>query len=147
MSMLDKRVEFLYFPLTRLRIGPSPIYYVGERASPFHEIIINGSIEERKFVAYFVYGNEVTAFMTCGFQNVHLYLWEAMKLLIMPPATQLRNNTLDYRGIVSQVLKLRPHIQCKRHEIVKIPSIMLAEYDDELFKSEKLRDDVRKNIL
>lgn len=100
MSMLDKRVEFRYFPFTPLRIGTTPIYYVGERNAPYHEVIINGSVEQRKFVAYFVYGNEVTGFMTCGYQNLHLYLWEAMKLLIMPPATQLRNHTIDYRNIV-----------------------------------------------
>jgi hypothetical protein len=67
MSMLDKRVEFRYFPMSSMRIGTTPIYYVGERASPFHEVIINGSVEDRKFVAFFVYGNEVTSFMTCGY--------------------------------------------------------------------------------
>lgn len=87
MNMMDKRVEFRYFPFTSLKIGNTPVYFVGERNSPFHEIIINGSVEDRKFVAFYVYGNEVTGFMTCGYQNLHLYLWEAMKLLIMPPAT------------------------------------------------------------
>lgn len=87
MSMLDKRIEFRYFPMTSLKIGDMPIYFVGERGSPFHEVIVNGSVEDRKFVAFFVYGNEVTGFVTCGYQNLHLYLWEAMKLLVMPPAT------------------------------------------------------------
>lgn len=91
MSMMDKRVEFRYIPFTPMKLNGIPIYYVGERATPFHEMVINGSIEDRKFVAYFIYGNEVTGFMTCGYQNVHLYLWEAMKLLIFPPATQLRS--------------------------------------------------------
>lgn len=67
MSMMDKRVEFRYFPMTALKIGNKPIYYVGERASPFHEVIINGSVEDQKFVAFFVYGNEITGFMTCGY--------------------------------------------------------------------------------
>jgi hypothetical protein len=87
MSMMDKRVEFRYFPMTPLKVGTTPIYFVGERASPYHEVIINGSVEDKKFVAFFVYGNEITGFVTCGYQNLHLYLWEAMKLLIMPPAT------------------------------------------------------------
>jgi hypothetical protein len=87
MSMMDKRVEFRYFPFSSLKLGTTPVYFVGERCSPFHEVIINGSVEEKKFVAYFVYGNEVTGLMTCGYQNLHLYLWEAFKLLIMPPAT------------------------------------------------------------
>lgn len=147
MAMLDKRIEFKYFPMTSLKIGNTPIYYVGERGTPFHEIIINGSVEDRKFVAYFIYGNEITAFMTCGYQNLHLYLWEALKLLIMPPATQLRNKTMDYKHIVNTVLKLRPQIQCKRHEIVKLPSVMLSEFDNELEKAEELRGNVRRNIL
>jgi hypothetical protein len=41
---------------------------------------------------------------------------------------------------------MRPLIQCKRHEIVKIPSVMLAEFDHELQRSEMLRESVRKNI-
>lgn len=135
MNMMDKRVEFRYMPMTSMKINGTPIYYVGERATPFHEIIVNGSIEDRKFVAFYVYGNEVVGFATCGFQNVHLYLWEAMKLLIMPPATQLRNKTIDYKSVVQKVLKMRPYIKCKRHDIVKIPSIMLAEFDNELEKS------------
>jgi len=87
MNMLDKRVEFRYFPFTSMKIGETPIYFVGERNQAFQEIIINGSVKDRKFVAYFVYGNEVVGFVTVGYQNLHLYIWEAMKLLIMPPAS------------------------------------------------------------
>lgn len=110
LSMLDKRVEFRYIPFTSMKVGETPIYFVGERKQAFHEIIINGSVEDRKFIAYFIYGNEVVGFVTCGFQNVHLYLWEAMKLLIMPPAPMLRNSTMDYKDIVKSVLKMRPQI-------------------------------------
>jgi hypothetical protein len=44
------------------------------------------------------------------------------------------------------VLSMRPYIQCKRHDIVKLPSIMLAEFDNELAKSEDLRMKMKKNI-
>src|SRR5438105_12566805 len=99
MNMLDKRVEFRYFPFASMKINNTPIYFVGERCQAFHEIIINGSVEDRKFVAYFVYGNEIVGFVTCGYQNLHLYLWEAMKLLIFPPATLLRNESMTYKDI------------------------------------------------
>lgn len=65
--MLDKRVEFKYIPFTPMKIGDTPIYFVGERNQPFHEIIINGDVEARKFVAFFVYGNEVCGFLTVGY--------------------------------------------------------------------------------
>lgn len=64
----------------------------------------------------------------------------------MPTASQLRNKTIDYKDIVKQVLKMRPLIKCKRHEIIKIPSVMLAEYEHELEKSEELSAKVRANI-
>ena len=41
---------------------------------------------------------------------------------------------------------MRPLIQCKRHDIVKIPSVILAEFDGELEKSEHLRMAVKRNI-
>lgn len=31
MNMLDKRVEFRYFPMTAMKIGETPVYFVGER--------------------------------------------------------------------------------------------------------------------
>lgn len=67
MNMMDKRVEFKYFPLTYMKIADNPIYFVGERNQAFHEVIINGSVEDRKFIAFFVYGNEVIGFVTCGY--------------------------------------------------------------------------------
>jgi hypothetical protein len=65
--MMDKRSEFRYLPFMPMKINGTPVYFVGERNQPFHEVIINGSVEDKKFVAYFVYGGEVTGFLTCGF--------------------------------------------------------------------------------
>lgn len=46
MNMMNKRVEFRFFPLASMNINGKPIYFVGERNAPFHEVIINGSLEE-----------------------------------------------------------------------------------------------------
>lgn len=97
---MDKRVEFRYMPFNPLRIADTPVYFVGERNHPFSEVIFNGDVTSGKFIAYYVYGNEIIGFVTVGYQNLHLYLWEAMKLLIMPAATALRNQTMDYKNIV-----------------------------------------------
>jgi len=53
---------------------------------------------------------------------------------------------MDYKHIVQKVLAVRPYIKCKRHDIVKLPSIMLAEFDHELEKSEEFSQKMRKNI-
>lgn len=41
---------------------------------------------------------------------------------------------------------MRPVIECKRHDIVKIPSIILSEFSNEMEKSDELREKVRNNI-
>ena len=86
MWTLDKEVEFKYIPVTRLKIGDKNIYHVGEREQPITEVILNGTPESGKFVAFFVYGEEICGFLTCGYTNLHIYLLEAMKQLIMPSA-------------------------------------------------------------
>jgi hypothetical protein len=53
---------------------------------------------------------------------------------------------MDYKGIVQKVLQMRPVIHCKRHEIVKTPSIMLAEFDHELARSTDLEQKIKKNV-
>lgn len=83
-------------PMTSLKIGDTRIYYVGERKTPYTEIITRGDIKSGKFVQYYIYGDEVVAFVTCGYQNLHLYIWEAMKQLMMPSAAQLRSFEGDF---------------------------------------------------
>jgi hypothetical protein len=69
-----------------------------------------------------------------------------MKLLIMPPATQLRGGMIDHRAIVSKVLKCRPEINAKRNEITKIPSIMRAEFTREREKLGDFRSALKSNM-
>jgi len=43
MNMMDKEVEFRYIPMTRLQIGDTPVYYVGERNPIATEYIVEGT--------------------------------------------------------------------------------------------------------
>jgi len=89
MQMLDKDCEFKYIPMTNLTIGKTPIYFHGERNHPFTEVIVSGDIKSGKFVAFYIYGDEIAGFVTVGYQNLHIYLREAMKRLTMPTATMM----------------------------------------------------------
>lgn len=75
-----------------------------------------------------------------------MYLWEAMKLLIMPPATQLRNGQIDHKAIVAKVLSCRPEIKAKRSEITKLPSIIRAEFTRERESLDDFKAALKKNI-
>ena len=41
---------------------------------------------------------------------------------------------------------MKPYIKCKRHEIIGLPSIMLAEREDELLRSEDLMRRLKQNV-
>jgi hypothetical protein len=81
MSMMDKRMEFKYIPMTNLTIGETPIYFIGERGQAFNEVVVSGEPEDGKFVVFYCFGDEICGFCTFGYQNLHLYLWQAMKQL------------------------------------------------------------------
>jgi len=84
MNMLDKRVEFRYIPHTYFKVNDKPVHFVGERGHKYTETIIDGDTKSGRFIIWYVLGEEVVGFCTVGYQNLHLYLWEAMKLLILP---------------------------------------------------------------
>ena len=84
LNMMYKDVKMEYLPLTRLTLGDTEIYYYGERNNVFDDIAIDGDINGDKFVVYYLRDNVVCGFATFGFKNLHLYLIEAMKLLMMP---------------------------------------------------------------
>ena len=69
-----------------------------------------------------------------------------MKLLIMPPAIQLRQGSTDHKSIVAKVLKCRPEITAKRNEVTKIPSIIRAEFTREIEKLDDFRAALKRNI-
>jgi len=114
MNMLDKQVQFRYIPMTPLTIGQKNLYFIGEKEQPFTDVIWHGKPGDDKWVAFFVFGDEICGFLTCGYQNLHIYLLEAMKHLIMPTAAMLRANDGKFDDIINSVLRMRPYIEAGR---------------------------------
>lgn len=146
LNMLDKRVEFRFIPHSYMNVCGKPVHFVGERRHKWNETIVEGEMKSGRFLVWYVYGEEVVGFCTVGYQNLHIYLQEAFKLLIMPQATQLRKGFINHRAIVANVLKCRPDIAAKRSEQVKIPSIMRAEFTREREKMDEFRQEINSNI-
>ena len=128
MNMLDKRVEFRHIPHTHFVVNDIPFHFVGEINHKHAECLMEGDMEKGRFIMWYVYGEEIIGFCTVGYKNLHLYIWEAMKLLIMPPAAPFRSKIVDHRAIVAKVLKCRPEILAKRKATIKMPSIIRAEF-------------------
>jgi len=70
----------------------------------FNETITYRDINSDKWIVYFVYGDEVCGFLTCGYRNIHIYLLEAMKKLIMPSASQLRTVHGSPKTAIARIL-------------------------------------------
>ena len=90
MFMLDKEVNFSYMPMTWIEMPESDIYYVGEWDVIYDEIIVDGNVDEGKFVVYLCKFDEIMGFMTFGFDRLHIYLLYAMKMLMMPSAMSMQ---------------------------------------------------------
>ena len=88
---LQKRVNYRSIPHYYFSIDGKPFHFVGEMEQKYTEMIFDGDINDERFVIYYVWGEEIVGFLTVGYQNLHIYLHEAMKLLIMPPALHLRH--------------------------------------------------------
>jgi len=146
MNMLDKKVEFRYIPTTALTIGDKKLYFVGEREQPITGLIMRGSFTDEKWVAFFVFGDEICGFLTCGYQNLHIYLLEAMKQLIMPSAAMLQAADGNFDDIVNSVLRMRPDIECGRKYTLQTPSIIRAEFTREIEALNELRSKFKANI-
>lgn len=146
LSALDKRLEYRAIPHYYMTVNEVPLHFVGEKNQNYSEIIVEGDTDSSKFIVWYIWGEEVVGFLTVGYQNLHLYLWEAMKLLIMPPATHLRSKVADHKGIVAKVLKCRPDINAKRKEILKIPSVRITEFERERDRLEDFKGRMRQNV-
>ena len=84
LSLLNKQVRFYHMPMKHLRFFGHDFYYVGERSPGYNQVAIEGSPDQMRFVAYFIYGDEVIGTLSCGFKNIHLYLLESMKQMVLP---------------------------------------------------------------
>lgn len=100
LNMLYKDIKHEYLPLTRLTIGDTEVYYFGERNNKFDDVYYEGDpTTDDRFIAYYSRGGIVCGFMTYGYKNLHLFLIEAMKILIMPYLSELRQMQDPHKAI------------------------------------------------
>ena len=52
--MLHKLVKFQYIPLERVSVGDQELYFYGERNNAYDETIVEGDINNGKFVTYYL---------------------------------------------------------------------------------------------
>jgi NADPH-dependent 2,4-dienoyl-CoA reductase/sulfur reductase-like enzyme/nitrite reductase/ring-hydroxylating ferredoxin subunit len=76
------------------------IRYVGH-AQDWDEIIFNGDIASRSFIAFYIRNNEVRAAAGCKRDKQMAAIMELMRLKQMPAASEIRGDSLDFVRLVS----------------------------------------------
>lgn len=109
-------------------------------------MVYKGKPGSEKWVAFFCYGDEVCGFLTCGYTNLHIYLLEAMKQLIMPAAAMIQAADGNFDDIVNSVLRMRKDIEAGRQYTIQTPSVIRAEFSREIDSLNELRSKFRSNI-
>lgn len=84
LMMLNKTTDFQYLSLERLQIGDKNMYFYGERNNMFDKVHIEGDLNSDKFICYYSRNGIVCGILTFGYTNLHLYMKQAMKHLLMP---------------------------------------------------------------
>lgn len=69
--------------------------YVGHAPS-WDEVVIDGSLGERKFLAYYLKGNRVAAVFGVGRDGDLCAAEEAMRLAVMPTADEVRSGPVGW---------------------------------------------------
>mmetsp|Transcript_22472 Transcript_22472/g.25857 ORF Transcript_22472/g.25857 Transcript_22472/m.25857 type:complete len:171 (-) Transcript_22472:14-526(-) len=144
--MLYKEVPMEYLPLTRLTLGNTEVYYYGERNNLFDEVIVSGDIKSDKFVVYYCREGIVCGFLTFGYKNLHLYMIEAMRMLIMPMAVEINSMDDPQKSIVNMVMNHSASISCVREQMLKVPSVFMAVKGMDVERAKMMRKKISSEM-
>jgi hypothetical protein len=147
LNMLHKEIPMQYIPLTRLTIGDKELYYYGERNGIYDQIIYEGDVvKDDKFIVYYARNGIVCGFATFGYQNLHLYLMEAMKQMVMPISTEIELTKDAYKRIVNLVVSMSDDIECNRHKMIAHRAEVMATKDHDVTQFRKLKEKIKENV-
>lgn len=93
-NMVGQSVKFQDVPIFWTMQFKFPLRYVG-RADEWDEIIVDGDLKEREFIAFYVKGDRVVAAAASKRDTETAAIYELMRLDKMPSPKELRNGSVD----------------------------------------------------
>lgn len=127
-----------------MTIGETEIYYIGERNVGYDDT--HETKEGDKKVIYLLKNGEVAGMITIGFTNLHIYLREAMRLLLIPNGQDLRMRDISHKDIVMMVLKHSGKIIAERHDVINQKSILYSVKSSDVDETASLRSKMGQNL-
>lgn len=100
-NMAGRAVKFRGVPIFWTMQFQFPLRYVGH-AEQWDEIIFNGDLPKRQFIAFYVKDNRVVAAATSQRDTETAAIYELIRLNQMPSPEALRDRSLDLVGLLHQ---------------------------------------------
>ena len=75
---------------------------------------------------------EVQGAVIIGFENLHLYIREALWLMVLPSILDIRMHKINHEDIVKIILKYQDKCKCERHEVINQKSVITAVKEQEV---------------
>jgi len=115
-NMLGRQVPYDTVPTVWTKIWGTNMHYSGH-ATSWDNVVIDGDIKERKFLAYYIKDGRVDAVSGMGRAGDVLLLNQAMKLNIVPLQSEFKNGMIDLVDLRQRVAELKTSCMCNRENI------------------------------
>jgi len=114
MNILQKKVPLNDVPFFWSRMCQQSLVYSGY-ARKWSEVYIDGSLDELKFVAYYIDGDQVLAAASMNNLNAQQVINEALRQNVMPSATEIKSGKIHIPDIQALLkTKCKGNCKCKR---------------------------------
>ena len=112
-NMLDKHVPLDGVSFFWTKQWDKTLQYSGF-AEKYDEVFIDGDLKTLNFAAFYLKDDKVLAVAAMNRPNLALLINEAMKLNIMPRASDVKAGKFDVQELKKKVLAMKPASRCKK---------------------------------
>lgn len=112
-NMLGKQVPVSEIPFFWTRQWDKSLQYTGF-ATNYDEVHVEGDLKALKFAAYYIKGDQVLAVASMNQLNLVQLFNEAMKLNLMPKASEIKAGKFDANELKKRISAAQPASKCSK---------------------------------
>merc|ERR1712048_317193 len=101
-NMLGRQIPYDMVPIFWTKVSGVNLYYTGSCAK-WDKIVIDGDVNEKKFLAYYIKDERVDSVAGMGRTGDVLMINQAMRLNIVPNLGDFKNGVLDLESLRARV--------------------------------------------
>jgi nitrite reductase/ring-hydroxylating ferredoxin subunit len=166
LNMMEVHYPFDDVIVNQSKLLDKNLYFVGNdnMASVYEKVIAHVDPVNERYVIYYFCKNKMTSVLIYGYNRLHIFMREAMKLNMLPDYKYVNGNKDKvHLQITEEVIKRQNAMDCFRHKALKETlttntykySVEDQSYSDDIMKrglsaykayEEKVNEQVKKNL-